>query len=75
MKRGDSIYDQRAYIHHRGGPGAVCWIRKDSVERSLIIVDEASMVDEAIWNDLLSFNIPMAVGDHGQLPPVGSAST
>jgi len=50
------------------------WVRKDSLERDLIIVDEASMVDEAIWKDLLSFHIPiLAVGDHGQLPPVGSA--
>ncbi len=50
------------------------WTRKETLERDFIIVDEASMVDEAIWRDLLSFNIPiLAVGDHGQLPPVGSA--
>lgn len=50
------------------------WDRKDNIERDLIIVDEASMVDEVIWRDLLSFGIPvLAVGDHGQLPPVGSA--
>jgi exodeoxyribonuclease V len=37
-------------------------------------VDEASMVDETIWRDLLSFGVPiLAVGDHGQLPPVGGA--
>jgi ATP-dependent exoDNAse (exonuclease V) alpha subunit len=37
----------------------------------LIVVDEASMVTSDIWNDLLSFNKPiLAVGDHGQLPPV-----
>ncbi len=49
------------------------WVRKESLERDLIIVDEASMVDAAIWDDLLSFGIPiLAVGDHGQLPPVGS---
>ena len=37
----------------------------------LIIVDEASMVTEDIWDDLLSFGKPiLAVGDHGQLPPV-----
>jgi exodeoxyribonuclease-5 len=37
----------------------------------LIIVDEASMVTREIWNDLLSFNKPiLAVGDHGQLPPI-----
>ncbi len=38
---------------------------------SLIVVDEASMITEDIWNDLLSFNVPIiAVGDHGQLPPI-----
>lgn len=55
--------------------GAVAnWQLKDKLEYDLIIVDEASMCDEGIWNDLLSFNVPiLAVGDHGQLPPVGSA--
>ena len=43
----------------------------DSFEYDLIVVDEASMVSEDIWNDLLSFEKPiLAVGDHGQLPPV-----
>jgi exodeoxyribonuclease-5 len=47
------------------------WDRKDLLERDLIIVDEASMVDGLIWMDLLSYNIPIiAVGDHGQLPPI-----
>lgn len=47
------------------------WERKDSLERDLIVVDEASMVDGAIWRDLQSYNIPiLAVGDHGQLPPI-----
>ena len=47
------------------------WTKKEELERDLIIVDEASMVDEAIWRDLLSYNIPIiAVGDHGQLPPI-----
>ena len=50
------------------------WTLKDRLDRDLIIVDEASMVDEAIWRDLLSFHVPiLAVGDHGQLPPVGSS--
>jgi len=41
---------------------------------SLIVIDEASMVTEDIWNDLLSFNVPiLAVGDHGQLPPINSS--
>ena len=48
------------------------WARKDDVDASLIIVDEASMVDKDIWRDLTSYGIPiLAVGDHGQLPPIG----
>lgn len=47
------------------------WERKKDVESDLIIVDEASMVDQDIWYDLLAYNIPIiAVGDHGQLPPI-----
>ncbi|MFW5702736.1 MAG: ATP-dependent DNA helicase [Candidatus Dojkabacteria bacterium] len=37
----------------------------------LIILDEASMVDAQIWEDIRSIGIPiLAVGDHGQLPPI-----
>ncbi len=37
----------------------------------LIIVDECSMVDEALGRDLMSFGTPILVlGDPGQLPPV-----
>jgi exodeoxyribonuclease-5 len=46
-------------------------ISEDEFKYDLIIVDESSMVTEEIWKDLLSFNRPiLAVGDHGQLPPV-----
>ena len=39
----------------------------------LIIIDEASMVSKKMYEDLKSYKIPMiAVGDHGQLPPVDS---
>lgn len=49
----------------------VGWDKKKSIDGDLIIVDEASMVDSEIWNDLLHFGIPIiAVGDHGQLPPI-----
>jgi exodeoxyribonuclease-5 len=38
---------------------------------SLIVIDECSMVDEALGRDLLSFGTPVLVlGDPGQLPPV-----
>lgn len=37
----------------------------------MLIVDEASMVDADIWNDLLALERPiLAVGDHFQLPPI-----
>lgn len=47
------------------------WNKKEKLDVQLIIVDEASMVNYDIWQDLLSFNIPiLAIGDHGQLPPI-----
>ena len=39
----------------------------------IFIIDEASMVSQKIWKDLNKFGKPIvAVGDHGQLPPIGS---
>ena len=49
------------------------WERKspEEFDYDLIVVDEASMVTSQIWNDLLSYGVPvLATGDHGQLPPV-----
>jgi len=49
----------------------VAWKKKDRLKVDLIIIDEASMLDQEIWLDLLSYRIPiLAVGDHGQLPPI-----
>jgi len=37
----------------------------------MLVVDEASMVDAEIWQDLLELGLPiLAVGDHFQLPPI-----
>jgi exodeoxyribonuclease-5 len=37
----------------------------------LIVVDEASMLNQDVWKDLLGYGVPIiAVGDHGQLPPI-----
>jgi exodeoxyribonuclease-5 len=74
-RRRDSVSTIHSLIYtaEEGAGGAPVWTLKEELERDLIIVDEASMVDEAVWRDLLSFGIPvLAVGDHGQLPPVGS---
>ena len=49
------------------------WTHRDDLEIDFIFVDEASMVGKEIWEDLLKYNIPIiAIGDHGQLPPVGT---
>lgn len=43
----------------------------DAREAALIVVDECSMVDERVGNDLLSFGVKVLVlGDPAQLPPV-----
>lgn len=50
----------------------VDWNKNKKLDLDLIIVDESSMVTRDLWRDLLSFDLPIiAVGDHGQLPPVG----
>jgi len=50
----------------------VGWDKKDKLDYDLIIIDEASMVGYEIWQDLLSYDTSIiAVGDHGQLPPIG----
>jgi exodeoxyribonuclease V len=38
-----------------------------------IIMDESQMIDHVLKEDALSFGVPVVfVGDHGQLPPVGT---
>lgn len=50
------------------------WHRVPEMPFDLIVVDEASMVGEELWNDLRSFGVPiLAIGDHGQLPPIEGA--
>jgi ATP-dependent exoDNAse (exonuclease V) alpha subunit len=51
----------------------VGWERKskDDLVADIIIIDEASMVSIDIWNDLKYYDKSIiAVGDHGQLPPI-----
>lgn len=50
------------------------WELNPSLDYERIVIDEASMVTAEIFDDLRSFGIPiLAVGDHGQLPPVGGS--
>ncbi len=49
------------------------WRRKQKLDFNVLIIDEASMVTKEIWDDVSHLGIPvLAVGDHGQLPPVNS---
>lgn len=48
------------------------WRKADDLPFDVLVVDEASMVPTLVLSDLLSYGVPiLAVGDHGQLPPVG----
>lgn len=48
------------------------WSLVPAIDAELVIVDEASMVDRRLLDDLESFGVPLlCVGDHGQLEPVG----
>jgi len=47
------------------------WRKQIDIDYDLIIIDEASMVDGKIFDDISSYGIPiLAVGDHYQLSPV-----
>ena len=49
--------------------------KKDLSHLRLIVVDEAGMVPDSLYNDLKLFDIKILfVGDHGQLPPVGEGN-
>lgn len=50
------------------------WRRRTEIPYSLLVIDEASMVTKEIWQDIQHLGIPvLAVGDHGQLPPIGES--
>lgn len=70
------------YVEKVDGKCKLCfnkeWLRREALDRryGLIIVDEASMVDDTMIRDLQSYGVPiLAVGDHGQLPPVGGVGS
>lgn len=66
------IYEKIGEDENDAGRTEILWRKKDSIKTDFLIVDEASMVSKEIWNDLCSYGVPiLAVGDHGQLPPIG----
>ena len=66
------IYEKIGEDEGDDGKTEILWRKRDSVKADFLVVDEASMVSKEVWNDLSSYGVPiLAVGDHGQLPPVG----
>ncbi len=66
----------------KDGPCVRCdgarYLRRNALDRpyKLIVVDESSMVSDEVLRTLLSFGVPiLAVGDHGQLPPVNGTGS
>src|SRR3569832_951620 len=52
-------------------PSCELWDDAPASKAKLIIVDECSMVDAGLGQDLLSFGVPLLVlGDPAQLPPI-----
>ena len=59
---------------HLGNPRFVLDDESTLSSASLLIIDECSMVNDEIGEDLLSFEVPILVlGDPAQLPPVAGA--
>ena len=70
-------FHQLLYEYRGNVKGQPIFTRKEgTLDASLVIVDEASMVSTKLAMDLLSHGIPVLwIGDHGQLEPVGGGST
>ena len=67
-----AIYDYETVTDPQTGKKHIVHHLKPYLPYKLIVVDEASMVGTEVAKDLLSLQIPiLAIGDPGQLPPVG----
>lgn len=66
------IYDLRGKEKTEGGRERLVFENKgDEIDFDLIVLDESSMINKPVFEDIRGKNIPiLAFGDHGQLPPV-----
>lgn len=54
------------------------WVQREELDApyKLIVIDESSMVSDEMLSDLRNYGVQiLAVGDHGQLPPVAGMGT
>jgi len=69
-----TIYN--VYVDKKGDYHFDLKSRFDIIDYDLFVVDEASMLNEQIISDLLSFDIPVLfIGDHNQLQPIEGVNT
>jgi exodeoxyribonuclease-5 len=72
--RAQTLHRLLYFPRHVCGKGQFS-LRKKLADVSGLIVDEASMVGDQLFKDILSFGLPVLfVGDHGQLGPIDSDS-
>ena len=77
MFKGDSIGTLHSLMYKpkvdKNGQ-IIGWGKVSDIDRDLIVIDEASMITQDMWRDICSYGVPIiAIGDHGQLPPVGDS--
>jgi exodeoxyribonuclease-5 len=67
---------EEEWVDEEGVPHRdVRWVKREpeDFDGEGFIVDESSMVSRDLYDDLLSYDLPIIfVGDHGQLPPVSA---
>ena len=67
------IYDTQVIQDSKTHKLKYIFFLKKFLAYDLIVIDEASMVSEILYNDLKSFGIPLLfIGDSFQLPPINS---
>lgn len=62
-------------VDHRTGR-VIGWEPRGAIDASLLVLDEASMISQEVFAEVLTRCLPvLAIGDHKQLPPVGEKSS
>ncbi|MBQ4566624.1 MAG: AAA family ATPase [Desulfovibrio sp.] len=79
MNENSSVHTVHGHIYRLNRKaskgGKMVWDRKsDALPYDMLVVDEASMVTRTMFNDIMSYEVPVVfIGDSGQLPPVNSS--
>jgi len=70
IHRAQTLHRLMYEVVHEGGK--LTFVRRDMLDCTSVIVDEASMLNKQLLDDLMSYGLPVVfIGDHGQLEPIG----